>query len=173
MRRPGEPGRPPVGRLGRVTSLLLEVGRIGRAHGLAGEVTVKLVSNRPERLAPGSVLATDRGPLEVVSSRPHRDRFLVAFAGIAGRDQAAELTGLALRAEPLEDPDELWVHELIGARVFDRSGADRGAVAGVVANPASDLLELDDGSLVPVRFIISAASDRIEVDAPDGLFEPG
>lgn len=153
-----------------MTNPLLEVGRIGRAHGLAGEVAVRLVSNRPERLAPGSVLATDRGPLEVVSSRPHRDRFLVAFAGIAGRDQATELTGLALRAEPLEDSEELWVHELIGARVIDQSGADRGEVTGVLSNPASDLLELDDGSLVPVRFVTSAASGRIEIDAPDGLF---
>lgn len=172
MRRPTGSDRLLARRPAQVTSPLLEVGRIGRAHGLAGEVTVRLVSNRPERLAPGSVLTTDRGPLEVVSSRPHRDRYLVAFAGIAGRDQATELTGLALRAEPLEDPEELWVHELIGARVIDQSGADRGEVTGVVSNPASDLLELDDGSLVPVRFVTAAEPGRIEVEAPDGLFEP-
>ncbi len=172
MWRPAGPVCSLGGWPGRVTGPLLEVGRIGRAHGLAGEVAVKLVSNRPERLAPGSVLATDRGPLEVAASRPHRDRFLVAFVGIADRDQAAGLAGLTLRAEPLEDPDELWVHELIGARVFDRSGADRGAVTGVLSNPASDLLELDDGSLVPVRFVTAAGPGRIEVDAPDGLFGP-
>ena len=172
MPRPTGSDRLLAGRPVQVTNPLLEVGRIGRAHGLAGEVTVKLVSNRPERLAPGSVLTTDRGPLEVSSSRPHRDRFLVAFAGIAGRDQAAELTGLTLLAEPLEDPEELWVHELIGARVIDQSGADRGEVTGVVSNPASDLLELADGSLVPVRFVTAAEPGRIEVEAPDGLFEP-
>ena len=67
---------------------------------------------------------------------------------------------------------KLWVHELIGARVIDQSGADRGAVTGVVSNPASDLLELDDGSLVPVRFVTAAEPGRIEVETPDGLFEP-
>ena len=65
--------------MGAATAPLLEVGRIGRPHGTAGEVTVTLVSNRTERLAAGSVLQTDSGALRVVSARPHGGRHLVAL----------------------------------------------------------------------------------------------
>ncbi len=164
----------PRSRSSSSTDRLLEIGRIGRAHGRHGEMVVKLVSNRLERLEPGSVLTTDLGPLEVESTRPHQDRFLVAFVGIDGRDAASGLSGLVLRATPLEDPDELWVHDLIGARVVDQFGIDRGAVVSVVANPASDVLELDDGLLVPVRFVTGAVpGQRVDIDAPDGLFDIG
>ena len=151
---------------------LLEIGRVGRPHGTAGEVTVTLVSNRPERLAPGSEFQTDAGALRVSTSRPHQQRHLVAFAGVVDRSQAEALRGLVLRAAPIDDPDETWVHELIGARVVDQHGSDRGPVAGVVANPAGDLLELADGALVPLRFVVaSVRGERIDVDVPDGLFE--
>ena len=134
-------------------------------------MTVTLVSNRPERLAPGSELQTDLGTLQVSSARPHNKRHLVAFAGIDDRSKAETLRGLVLRAAPIADPDELWVHELIGARVVDQSGTDRGSVASVVANPAGDLLELADGALVPLRFVVDCLpGERIEVDVPDGLF---
>lgn len=135
-------------------------------------MTVTLVSNRPERLAPGSELQTDAGTLRVTAARPHSQRHLVRFAGVDDRDQAEALRGLVLRAAPIADPDELWVHELIGARVMEVSGTDRGRVAAVVANPAGDLLELDDGALVPLRFVVdSVPGERIEVDVPAGLFE--
>ena len=151
---------------------LLEIGRVGRPHGTTGEVAVTLVSNRPERLAPGSELQTDAGTLRVVAARPHNKRHLVAFAGIGDRSQAEALRGLVLRAEPIDDPAETWVHDLIGARVVDQSGTDRGPVASVVASPAGDLLELADGALVPLRFVVaSVPCERIDVDVPDGLFE--
>ena len=157
---------------GAGTAPLLEVGRVGRPHGTGGEVTVTLVSNRPERLEPGSELQTALGTLRVSSARPHNKRHLVAFAGIDDRSKAEALRGLVLRAAPIVDPDELWVHELIGARVVDQSGTDRGFVESVVANPAGDLLELTDGALVPLCFLVrSVPSERIEVEVPDGLFE--
>ena len=157
---------------GAGTAPLLEIGRVGRPHGTGGEVTVTLVSNRPERLAPGSELQTDQGTLQVVAARPHNKRHLVTFAGVDDRSNAEALRGLILRAAPIVDPDELWVHELVGARVVDQSGTDRGVVASVVANPAGDLLELTDGALVPLRFLVrSVPGERIEVEVPDGLFE--
>lgn len=147
---------------------------MGRAHGVRGEVFVTLVTNRLERLAPGSVLSSPQGALEVVSSRPHGGRHLVRFAGVDDRAAAERLTGVVLTAPPLDDPDELWVDELIGAVVVDASGVTRGRVTAVVANPASDLLELDTGALVPLRFVTDhVAGERVVVDVPDGLFEVG
>ncbi|MEZ5247778.1 MAG: hypothetical protein R2713_00735 [Ilumatobacteraceae bacterium] len=63
------------------------------------------------------------------------------------------------------------MHDLIGARVADQTGADRGVCVAVVDNPAHDLLELDTGHLVPVTFVVSVADGQITVDAPDGLFD--
>lgn len=150
---------------------LLEVGHVAKAHGLRGEVVVRLESDRIERLAPGSVLHTDRGDLRVRASRPHQDRWIVAFEGVATREQADELRGVTLRAEPLDDPDELWVHRMIGATVVTVAGETVGRCVSVVANPASDLIELDGGALVPVAFVVDHDGDTITVDPPDGLFD--
>ena len=151
---------------------LLEIGRIEKPHGVRGDVIVRLTTNRTERVAPGTVLQTRAGTLTVVASRPHQDRHLVTFAEIRGREAADAARGTILSAEAIEDPDELWVHELIGAEVFDAAGVARGRVVDVLANPASDLLELASGALVPVRFVTHVDPRvRIDVDVPDGLFE--
>ena len=150
---------------------LLDVGYVAKAHGLRGEVVVRLTTDRTERLAPGATLSTDRGDLVVEASRPHQDRFIVTFAGVAGREAADALRGTTLRAEPLEDPDEVWVHELVGAEVVTVGGDRVGTCAAVVANPASDLLELDDGALVPLVFVVERAPGRVTIDPPEGLFD--
>lgn len=151
---------------------MLEVGRIVRAHGLRGEVLVDLISDRTERLDAGAVLSTARGDLRVQASRPHTSRWIVQFEGIADRTQAETWHGVALMAEPIDDPDALFVHKLVGCRVVDADGVDRGEVLSVVANPASDLLELVGGALVPLTFVTSGPTDGIiSVDTPPGLFE--
>ena len=151
---------------------LLEIGRIGKAHGLQGELLVHLVSNRIERVARGAQMSTERGILTVVSSRPHQGRWLVFFEGITGREMAEAWRGVTLRAEPIDDPDALWVHELIGSRVLERDGRDRGVITAVQDNPASDLLVLDSGALIPLTFLVDGPTDGIvHVEVPDGLFE--
>jgi 16S rRNA processing protein RimM len=150
---------------------LLEVGRIVKPHGLHGEVIVELVTNRLERVAPGSSLMTDGGPLEVESSSPHLGRFIVTFAGVGNREAADRLRGVILRAEPLADSDSLWVHDLIGATVRLASREVVGTVEAVQANPASDLLVLDGGQLVPLRFVISQEAGEVVIDPPPGLLE--
>ena len=156
---------------------LLEVGRIGKAHGLRGEVVVRLVTDRLERLAPGSILQTNRGDFTVVSSRPHQDRWLVMFEGVNGRTEAEALHGVVLMAEPIEDPAALFVHDLVGAMVIDQGGVERGVVQSVLANPASDLLVLDDERLVPLNFVVGdlevddAGRRIVRVEVPDGLFD--
>ena len=150
----------------------LEVGRISRSHGLRGEVIVVLTTNRPERVEPGAVLHDgDDRSMVVSSSRPHQNGWIVQFEGIAGREGADALRGRSLFAAPLEDPDELWVHELIGSTVVDTAGTERGVVESVQANPASDLLVLDSGALVPLVFVTGRTPGRVTIDPPDGLFD--
>jgi 16S rRNA processing protein RimM len=155
---------------------LLEVGRIGRPHGLRGEVLVVLSTDRDERLAPGARLSSERGDLVVRASRRHQDRWIVSFEGRDTREQAEELRGAALLAEPLDDPAELWVHELVGADVVTTAGESLGRCTAVVANPAADLIELDGGALVPVVFVVDhapgdGAPGRVTVDPPEGLLD--
>lgn len=155
---------------------LLEIGTVVRPHGLRGEVVVALVSNRPERLAPGARFQSEGAAgsetLEVVASRPFQQRHLVTFAGVTSRDAAEALRGRRLLGEPVEDPDALFVHDLIGARVSEVDGTDRGVVTAVEANPASDLLVLDGGrALVPLRFVVAHTPGHLVVEAPAGLFE--
>ena len=150
---------------------LLEVGRVAKAHGLRGEVIVALSTDRTERLDPGTVLFSDDGELTVVTSQPHQKRWIVQFAGIESREAAEVLHGLVLRAEPLDDPDALFVHELIGSEVVDEAGTALGSVESVEQNPASNLLVLDGGALIPVRFITSRDGDRLVVDLPAGLLD--
>lgn len=150
----------------------LEVGRIGRAHGLRGEVAVHLTSDRSGRLAPGAELFIEDRSVVVASARPHQQRMLVRFEGIADRTAAEALQGAVLTAESLPtEGDELWVHELVGARVRDLAGADLGVVEAVEANPASDLLVLDGDRLVPLHFVVAHEPGLLTVDVPEGLFD--
>jgi 16S rRNA processing protein RimM len=154
--------------------VLLEVGRITKPHGVRGDVLVQLITERTERLAPGSVLQTPRGPLTVVSSSRHQDRWIVHFEGITDRDVAESWRGVVVQAEPIDDDegdDVLWVHELVGRQVALADGTAVGVITEVEANPASDLLVLDSGALVPVVFITDHAGDHVTIDPPEGLFD--
>jgi 16S rRNA processing protein RimM len=150
----------------------LEVGRITKAHGLRGQVQVDLTSDRLERLDAGSTLITDRGPLIVVSAAAHQQRFIVSFDRITTREDAESWRGVVLSAERIDDDDVIWIDDLYGAEVVDESGTTRGIVVDVEANPASDLMVLDSGALVPLTFVTSLEPNiKVEINAPEGLFE--
>lgn len=150
----------------------LEVGRIVRAHGLRGQVQVDLWSDRVERLAAGATLLSERGPLQVVEAAPHGERFLVTFDRITTREEAERWRGVTLSAPRIDDAGVIWIDQLYGAEVVDAGGVRRGVVVGVEANPASDLMVLDTGALVPLTFVTAyEANARVEIDAPEGLFE--
>jgi 16S rRNA processing protein RimM len=155
------------------TDELREVGRIGRAHGVRGDVYVVLITDRVERLAPGARLFAGAQWLTVAESRQQQQRWLVHFEGVADRTAAEKLTSLVLLAEPIEDDqdDGLWVHDLIGSRVVDQQGVDRGMCVAVLDNPAHDLLELDTGALVPVTFVLTCSGGVTTIDPPEGLFD--
>jgi 16S rRNA processing protein RimM len=156
------------------TTDLLSIGRVTKAHGLRGEVVVQLWSPLNDRLTPGSSFVTPRRVLTVEAARPFGDRWIVLFEGIFDRTEADGLRGLELEAEPVEAPGTLWVHELVGASVRDVHGAELGTVSAVEANPASDLLVLEGGGLIPIRFMTERdqATGALVVDIPEGLLDP-
>lgn len=152
---------------------LLAVGRIVKPHGLRGDVIVSLTTNREERLAAGSTLRSGDGrEWVVVRSSAHQGRFIVTFEGVNGIEAADELRDTELFAPPIDDPSQLWVHELVGAQAVDASGRELGRVEEVQANPASDLLVLTGGALIPLRFVVGLEPGvRVTVDVPDGLLD--
>jgi 16S rRNA processing protein RimM len=162
----------------------LEVGRIVKAHGIRGEVVVEAVSNRPERFAAGAVLYSGERVLTVgrasrqggpdPAGRMSRARWIVSFDGVVDRNEAERMRDLVLTGEPLDHDDtegDLWVHELVGSDLLDLAGQVLGRVAAVEANPASDLLVLESGHLVPMVFVVEAAAGRVVVDPPAGLLD--
>jgi 16S rRNA processing protein RimM len=171
----------------------LVIGRIGRAHGLRGEVSVDVRTDDAERrFAPGASVETDppeRGPLTVVHARAHAGRLLVSFADVPDRSAAEALRGTLLVADSAtsaqsEDPDEYWDHELVGLAVVDTGGTQLGTVVEVAHLPGQDLFVVAPAGAadaavdhVFVPFVaaivpeVDLAAGRIVVDPPPGLFD--
>jgi 16S rRNA processing protein RimM len=166
----------------------LVVGRVLRPHGVKGELSVEVLSDAPERFAPGAEVGVGDpdgpGPLEpavIRAARQHLGRLLLTLEGVSDRDAADRFRGAWLsipvtQARPL-DPGEFWRHQLVGLAVVDRQGRERGRVADVVPGAAHDLLsvELPGGAtaLVPaVAALVTVELDagRVLVDAVPGLF---
>lgn len=127
------------------------VGVIGRPHGIRGEVAVEPRTDEPDRrFAPGQVLRAERGRARftVRSARQHSGRLLVGFDELADRTAAERARGTVLVADVSAEErpghrEEYFDRQLIGLRVVDRTGAERGRVAGVEHPGAQDLLRID------------------------------
>jgi 16S rRNA processing protein RimM len=161
---------------------MLLAGEVGKPHGLAGEVYVVVISDDPQRFAPGSSLSRSDGAiLTVVTSRPHGDRFLVQFEGIDSREAVTTLRGpLYVPASETRalDPDEYWHDDLVGCVVVTKEGQEVGTVTDVVAGPAQDRLQVDTPrgprSVPMVKEIVTAVDPkamRIVIDPPEGLLD--
>jgi len=166
----------------------LVVGRIAKAHGIGGEVSVEVRTDVPdERFVVGATLDTDPahlGPLVVERTRWHSGRLLVAFVAVVDRTAAERLRGASLVVDSatsptIEDDDEYWDHDLAGLEVTSTAGDVLGVIDDVVHPPGADLLVVrrpDGGeALVPfVRDIVTTVdltARRVVVDPPAGLFE--
>jgi 16S rRNA processing protein RimM len=170
------------------------VGRVGRPHGIRGEVIVAVRTDEPEqRFAVGATLKAGLAPdedapavtLRVAASRWHSGQLLVAFAGITDRTAASELTGSWLSVDSSQlpaspDPDEFRDHELIGLSVRTSAGEAVGVVTDVL-HPGQDLLVVrpphGEEHLVPfVKAIVpevDVAAGVLVIDPPPGLLDPG
>jgi len=160
----------------------LVVGRIVKAHGIRGEVAIDVLSDAPDRFAPGArVFAGDRS-LRVATSRAHQGRLLVLFDDVPDRNAAESLRGTELtipatEAQPLEDEWSFYPHQLIGFDVTDENGESLGTMTRVDESPGADLWVVGARArevLVPaVRDIIVSVNleeRRIVLRPPDGLF---
>jgi 16S rRNA processing protein RimM len=161
----------PSGLPEEVPEELLEVGRIGRAHGIKGDVFVDLITDRTQRVEVGSRLWDGRRWLTITASSKSNDKWRVHFEGVDDRNAAEALARTVLFAEPIVDAEVLWVHELIGTEVVEIDGTRRGRCVAVIDNPASDLLELESGALVPMTFVTAVDGGVVTIDPPDGLFD--
>lgn len=151
------------------------VGRIGRAHGIKGELTVDVRTDEPERrFAAGTALVAGDRTVVVAAARNHSGRLLLRLEGVADRTAAEALHGrvLEIDIDPDDEPDEddaYYDHQLVGLRVHDHHGADVGTVTEVLHLPEQDLLsvDLDDGARgVLVPFVTALVPD---VDLAAGL----
>ncbi|QKW09452.1 ribosome maturation factor RimM [Streptomyces sp. NA04227] len=166
----------------------LVVARIGRAHGIKGEVTVEVRTDEPElRLGPGARLTTDPasvGPLTIESGRVHSGRLLLRFVGVADRTAAEALRNTLLIAdvdpEQLpEDPEEFYDHQLIDLDVVTTDGTEIGRITEISHLPSQDLfiVERPDGSEVLIPFVEEIVTDidlgeqRAVIDPPPGLID--
>ena len=161
------------------------VGRIGRPHGIRGEVTVEPRTDEPdERFAPGSVLLVDdHRDLVVERLHWHSGRLLVSFAGVHDRNGAEALRGLIVQVERPsdahpQDPEEFYDSTLTGLAVELVDGTPIGTVADVVHLPGQDLLSVRIGErdvLVPFVSAIVPTVDvpggRLVIDPPPGLLD--
>lgn len=113
--------------------------------------------------------------LTILSATPVPGRWLVSLEGVDDRSAAESLVNTLIWAEPIADPEAVWVHQVIGARVVELDGTPRGVCTAVLANPAGDLLEVDGRALVPSRFVVRLEplddGFTVFIDSPAGLFE--
>ena len=169
------------------------VGRVGRPHGIRGEVVIGVRTDEPDlRFAVGASVTVDRSPdgdgpgdgqLTVASARWHSGQLLVAFAGITDRTAAAELTGSWLSVDQdqlpeVSDPDEFRDHQLIGLCVRTAAGDPVGVITDIL-HYGQDLLVVQrpDGQETLVPFVKAIVPEFdvwggvVVIDPPPGLLD--
>ncbi|WP_322761321.1 ribosome maturation factor RimM [Frankia sp. Cr2] len=179
---------------GSPTDEQVVVGRIGRPHGVRGDVTIDVRTDVPDRrFAPGSRFHGDTpvaGLLVIAGSHWHGGRLLVRFEGVDDRTAAEALRGRILTIAPdavgaaADDDDDAaddlwWDRDLVGLQVLTVDGAAVGTVVDVVHTPAGELLAVGraDGREVLIPFVreivpsVEVSDGRLVVDPPPGLLD--
>ena len=160
----------------------LNVGRIGRAHGILGEATIEVRTDEPERrFAIGAVVSTDNpiaNQLTISSAREHNGILLLGFEGISDRNGIEKLRNTLMYAEvdineAGEDEDDYHVQQLIGLRAELEDGTEFGVVTDVLNLPAQDCLAIKTKSgevLIPFvrQFVpvVDLANKKVVVIPP-------
>jgi 16S rRNA processing protein RimM len=165
--------------------MLVTIGRVGRPHGIRGEVTIEVRTDEPERyFVDGQSVDVDGNPTVIVRAHWHGQRMLLTFEGVTDRTAAEQLRGAVLTAERAddeqpEDPDNFYDASLMGAEVTLVNGDPVGQLSEIVHLPGQDLLVVTNEHgrefLVPfvseIVPVVDVASKRIVIDPPPGLLE--
>jgi 16S rRNA processing protein RimM len=176
-----------------VDTIEVVVGRIGKPHGIRGEVTVEVRTDEPDRrFTPGTTVRAERpngtpapwSELTVGSTRWHQSALLVRFEELADRTTAETARGVLLHAsvptdESPDDPDEFYDHQLVGLAAYDLDGQTLGEVTAVL-HGAQDLLQVRtaDGRDALVPFVaalvpeVDVAGGRVVIADRPGLVTP-
>ena len=168
----------------------LVVARVGRAHGIRGEVTVDVRTDEPgERFLVGTRLYVTGDhalagvdAVTVATVRDHNGTLLLGFEEVLDRTAAEALRGALLEAdvpEEADEPDAWYDHQLVGLRALAPAGGDLGEVVAVAHLPAQDLLvgRRPDGARRMVPFVaaivpsVDVPGGTLVVDAPPGLLD--
>lgn len=152
--------------------MLVTVGRVGRPHGIHGEVTVEVRTDEPdERFTPGTEVLVASVPKLISSAHWHGNKLLLRFFGVDDRTAAEELRNALIEVERAEgatpdEPDEFYDSALRGCAVQDIAGSVLGVVEDVVHLPGQDLLSvrLTDKREVLIPFV-SAFVPTIDIDS--------
>ena len=131
----------------------VQVGKVGKPHGLAGAFVVEQASEDPERFAVGGE------PARIVESKRAGGRPVIRLDREAARGDAIELDRSEL---PEPEEGEYYAFQLIGLEVEESSGAKLGRVTEVSSGPANDVLELDTGLALP---LVDACVQQVDLDA--------
>ena len=175
---------------------LVAVGTVIKPHGIRGELCVDCHADSPLVFEPGRTLllaapaakggGTGRPkPYRISACREHQGRLLVTFQGIADRDAAETLRGLAVLvpAADLPEPDEgeVYLHQLLGAPVQLADGTPVGSFDGILDGGDTRteyytfLIATPEGReiLLPAvpEFLLELSPERIRIDPPPGLLE--
>jgi len=137
---------------------LVTAGRVGKAHGRDGSFYVQ---DPDHPLEEGTTVVLGSGTHTVERRAGDDDRPLIRLSGIGDRDALKPLRGELLRVDEELDEGEWLAGALVGCEV-----PGLGRVSRILAGPSCDVLELDDGTLVPL------VSDAIvSIDPDNGRIE--
>jgi 16S rRNA processing protein RimM len=145
----------------------VSVGRVGRPHGLAGAFVVEQPSDDPDRFAPGAVVYVRREPAVVAERKRSGGRLVVRLDRAAPRGAELELPAAEL---PPPGEGEFYVRDLVGLVVEEEGGRVLGRVRDVIPGVANDVLELEEGVVLP---LVEDCVRSVDIDGGRMVVAPG
>jgi 16S rRNA processing protein RimM len=155
----------------------IALAAIAGAHGVKGEVRLKLFSESADSLSHHGKLYVGGAERRLLAIRDSGKTAVARFEGVSDRSAAEALRGSLVEIDrsalpPLED-GEYYHADLIGLAAVDREGKAVGTVVAVENYGAGDLLEIElecgRRSLIPFRDGIADLEDGEIILDPEFL----
>jgi 16S rRNA processing protein RimM len=130
-----------------MTAGRVQIGRVGKPHGIDGSFFVEQPSEDERWWQPGARFLAGGREAEVVAARHSSGRPVVRLDRDVERGAPIEVERAVL---PPTEEDEYYAFQLVGLAVTEESGRALGTVKAVTPGVANDILELDTGVLLPM-----------------------